>query len=79
MAYGRDVSLVFLQADSGEEFNLDGNDGDRKNLTAWHGGDDLVLAVAGQCDNTMVIIHSTGPVLMEPWIDHPNVTAVCQR
>jgi beta-glucosidase len=40
----------------------------RKNLTAWHGGDDLVLAVAAQNNNTIVIVHSVGPLILEPWI-----------
>lgn len=48
----------------------------RKNLTAWHGGDDLVLAVAAQNNNTVVVVHSVGPLILEPWIEHPNVTAV---
>ena len=46
------------------------------NLTAWHGGDALVLAVAAQNNNTIVIVNSVGPLIIEPWIDHPNVTAV---
>jgi hypothetical protein len=46
-------------------------------LTAWHGGDALVLAVAEQNNNTIVVINSVGPLILEPWIDHPNVTAVC--
>jgi len=48
----------------------------RKNLTAWHGGDDLVLAVAAQNNNTIVIVNSVGPLILEPWIEHPNVSAV---
>ena len=47
-----------------------------KNLTAWHGGDALVQAVASQNNNTIVIVNSVGPLIIEPWIDHPNVTAV---
>ena len=47
-----------------------------QNLTAWHGGDALVLAVAAQNNNTIVIVNSVGPLIIEPWIDHPNVTAV---
>ena len=35
-----------------------------------------MLAVAAQNNNTIVIVHSVGPLAMEPWIDHPNVTAV---
>lgn len=48
----------------------------RKNLTAWHGGDALVLAVAAQNQNTIVVVHSVGPLILEPWVEHPNVTAV---
>ena len=55
---------------------IDLHDIDRKNLTAWHGGDDLILAVAAQNNNTIVIVHSVGPLIVEPWIEHPNVTAV---
>ena len=47
-----------------------------KNLTAWDGGDALILAVAAQNNNTIVIVNSVGPLIIEPWIDHPNVTAV---
>ncbi|EAU87688.2 extracellular beta-glucosidase [Coprinopsis cinerea okayama7 len=77
MARFQSAALVFISADSGEEYiNVDGNQGDRKNLTAWHGGDDLVLAVAEQNNNTIVVVNSVGPIIMEPWIEHPNVTAV---
>ena len=48
----------------------------RNNLTAWHGGDQLVLAVAAQNNNTIVVVHSVGPLILEPWIEHENVTAV---
>ena len=71
------VCLVFINSDSGEGYIfVGGNYGDRNNLTAWLGGDDLVLEVAGNCSNTVVIIHAPGPLLVEEWIDHPNVTAV---
>ena len=48
----------------------------RKNLTAWHEGDQLVLAVAAQNNNTVVVINSVGPLILESWVEHPNVTAV---
>jgi Glycosyl hydrolase family 3 C-terminal domain len=48
----------------------------RKNLTAWENGDALVQAVAANNNNTIVVVHSVGPMIVEPWIDHPNVTAV---
>ncbi|CAK5278243.1 unnamed protein product [Mycena citricolor] len=77
MVIGRSAALVFISSDSGEEYiTVDGNEGDRKNLTAWHNGDNLVLSVAAQNPNTIVIVHSVGPMLVEAWIDHPNVTAV---
>jgi len=97
IARKRSAALVFLKADSGEEYiTVDGNGGDRwvflfmsrkfainvcfivhrKNLTAWANGDNLVLAVAAQNNNTIVIVHSVGPLIVEPWVDHPNVTAV---
>ena len=48
----------------------------RNNLTAWHNGDALVQAVAAQNNNTIVVVNSVGPLILEAWIDHPNVTAV---
>jgi len=55
---------------------VDGNAGDRKNLTLWHGGENLITKTAASCSNTIVILHLVGPVLVESWIDNPNVTAV---
>ncbi|KAJ1305209.1 hypothetical protein OPQ81_000238 [Rhizoctonia solani] len=49
---------------------------DRDNPTLWSNGDALVNAVASECNNTIVVIHSGQQVLMERWIDNPNVTAV---
>ena len=48
----------------------------RNNLTAWLNGDALVRAVASQNNNTIVVINSVGPLILESWIEHPNVTAV---
>jgi hypothetical protein len=53
--------------------------GDRKNLTAWANGDNLVNAVASVHKNTIVIVNSVGPLNVESWIDNPNVTAVSSR
>jgi hypothetical protein len=36
----------------------------------------LVRAVASQNNNTIVVINSVGPLILESWIEHPNVTAV---
>lgn len=47
LAVNKDVAIVFIASDAGEEYiTVDGNVGDRNNITAWKGGDDLVLAVA---------------------------------
>ena len=71
------ICLVFVSADSGEGYiSVGDNLGDRADLNLWHGGDELILAVAHRCPNTVVVIHSVGPVLMEKWADHPNVTAI---
>ncbi|KAF8751682.1 Glycosyl hydrolase family 3 C-terminal domain [Rhizoctonia solani] len=76
-AANKDVALVFVASDSGEQYiAVDGNEGDRNNLTAWHNGDELVKAVAAANKNTVVVVHSVGPIIVEPWVDHPNVTAI---
>ncbi|KAI5837331.1 putative beta-glucosidase L [Morchella snyderi] len=76
-AVGKDVCFAFVNSRSGEGTNsVEGNYGDRNNLTAWRDGDTLVKTVAASCSNTVVVIHSVGPILVEEWIENPNVTAV---
>lgn len=71
------TAIVFVNADSGEGYiNVDGNMGDRKNLTLWKNGDDLVKNVSSWCENTIVVLHTPGPVLLTEWYDNPNVTAI---
>ncbi|KAG2220192.1 hypothetical protein INT45_005365 [Circinella minor] len=71
-----DVAIVFAMADSGEEYiEIDGNVGDRKNMSLWHNGDNLIQAVADANENVIVVINAVGAVLM-PWIDHENIKAV---
>ncbi|KAI0424068.1 glycosyl hydrolase family 3 N terminal domain-containing protein [Xylaria sp. FL1042] len=71
------TAIVFVNANSGEGYQiLDGNFGDRKNLTLWNGGDELIAAVASANPNTIVVIHSVGPVLIDHVKTHPNVTAI---
>ncbi len=71
------TAIVFVNANSGEGYiNVDGNEGDRQNLTLWHSGDDLIKNVSAICNNTIVVIHSTGPTLVTDWYDSPNVTAI---
>ncbi|KAM7192079.1 family 3 putative glycoside hydrolase [Naviculisporaceae sp. PSN 640] len=71
------TAIVFVNANSGEGFiSVDGNEGDRNNLTLWKNGDDLIKNVSSLCPNTIVVIHSTGPVLLTDWYDNPNITAI---
>ncbi|GJJ08024.1 hypothetical protein Clacol_002231 [Clathrus columnatus] len=72
-----DTCLVFVNADSGEGYiNVGGNQGDRNNLTTWNAGDVLIQMTAAVCENTLVVSNFVGPVILESWIDNPNVTAV---
>ncbi|TVY29288.1 Beta-glucosidase [Lachnellula hyalina] len=71
------TAIVFVNADSGEGYiSVDGNEGDRNNLTLWHSGDALIKNISSMCNNTIVVIHSTGPTLVSEWYDSPNVTAI---
>ena len=68
---------MFVNSDSGEGYiSVDGNEGDRKNLTLWQNGDEVIKNVAANCNNTIVVIHSGGAVLVDEWQNHPNVTAI---
>ncbi|RYO87722.1 hypothetical protein DL766_005008 [Monosporascus sp. MC13-8B] len=71
------TALVFVNANAGEGFiSVDGNEGDRNNLTLWGSGDELIKNVSSLCSNTIVVIHSVGPTLVTDWYDSPNVTAI---
>jgi beta-glucosidase len=71
------VAIVFITSDSGEEYiTVEGHKGDKKDLLAWHNGEALVKSVAEVNKNTIVVIHSTGPILMEAFADLPNVKAI---
>ncbi|KAI8381025.1 glycoside hydrolase superfamily [Radiomyces spectabilis] len=75
-AKGADIAIVFANSDSGEEYiTVEGNKGDRNDISLWHNGDSLVEAVANANKNTIVVIHSVGPITM-PWINHPNIQAI---
>ncbi|KAH9857905.1 beta-glucosidase [Lenzites betulinus] len=72
-AKGKTAALVFITADSGEaSLTVEGNAGDRNDLQAWHGGDALVEKVASVNNNTIVVVNSVGPIIMDAWIDNPN-------
>ncbi|CAO3629970.1 unnamed protein product [Mucor hiemalis] len=75
-AKGSDYAFVFSNSNSGEEYIIvDGNKGDRNNISLWNNGDNLIKAVADANKNTIVVIHAVGATLM-PWIGHPNIKAV---
>ncbi|KAG9254848.1 Cel3e-like protein [Emericellopsis atlantica] len=62
-----DVCLVFINAIATEGWDRAGLHDDFS--------DGIVLSVASQCSNTIVIIHAAGTRLVDQWIEHPNVTA----
>lgn len=71
------TALIFVNADSGEGYiSLDGNYGDRRNLTLWNNGDELIKRVSAFCSNTIVVIHSVGPTIVSEWYNSPNITAI---
>lgn len=77
----QDLCLVFANSDGGEGFiRDDGIHGDRNDLFLQRNGSQLVEAVAQNCGNgrgkTVVVVHSVGPVVLDPWIDLPGVHAV---
>ncbi|KAJ3517116.1 hypothetical protein NLJ89_g706 [Agrocybe chaxingu] len=77
-ARGKDVAFVFANAMSGELgfYNVvHGNMGDRNDLALWWKGGSMIERVAAVCNNTIVVIHSVGPVILN-WSDHPNITAI---
>jgi beta-glucosidase len=62
------VCLVFMNSDAGEG-------GDRSELQNAD-QDTLVTTVAATCNNTIVVINTVGPRLLDAWVEHENVTAV---
>ncbi|WYZ35125.1 hypothetical protein EsH8_I_001401 [Colletotrichum jinshuiense] len=63
-----EVCLVFLKTWAEEA-------ADRQHLSVDWNGDDVVENVANNCNNTIVITHSSG-INTLPWADHPNITAI---
>ncbi|KAF8181130.1 glycoside hydrolase family 3 protein [Mycena galopus ATCC 62051] len=78
-AKGQDVTIVLANAMSGElgfYVTVDGVEGDRNDLELWFSTSKLIADVAAVCSNTIVVIHSVGPVDMSLWADNPNITAI---
>lgn len=63
-----EVCLVFLNSWSGEG-------ADRSELSNSD-QDNLVTSVASNCNNTIVVINTSGPRILDQWIENDNVTAV---
>ncbi|KAF6834861.1 beta-glucosidase d [Colletotrichum musicola] len=63
-----DACVVFLNAWGGEG-------ADREELANAE-QDTLVTTVADVCNNTIVVINTVGPRLVDAWIEHENVTGV---
>ncbi|KAJ5351480.1 hypothetical protein N7452_000454 [Penicillium brevicompactum] len=63
-----DACLVFINAWSSEGY-------DRPAVYDDY-SDNLVLSVAEQCNNTIVVIHNPGVRLVDNFSDHPNITAI---
>ena len=73
----RKIMILTKCLDSGEGFaNVDGNYGDRKNLTLWQGADAVIANVSATCNNTLLVIHSVGAVEIDQYKENPNITAI---
>ncbi|CAN6614793.1 hypothetical protein TRVA0_006S00452 [Trichomonascus vanleenenianus] len=76
-ATNSDLNIVFGLTDSGEGYiTVDGNEGDRKNATLWHGADEVIAEALRVNRNNIIVISSVGPVNLETFIEHENCTAV---
>ncbi|OTB06121.1 glycoside hydrolase family 3 protein [Hypoxylon sp. CI-4A] len=74
-----DVAIVFISSDAGENsYTVENNHGDRDSdgLKAWHNGDELVQKAAERYSSVVVVVHTVGPVVVEPWIDLASVRSV---
>ena len=76
-ANGADAAIVFITANSGEGYiKVEGSNGDRNDLDPWHNGNQLVQAVASANKNTIVVVHSVGPIVLESILGNAGVQAV---
>lgn len=81
MIASQDTCLIFVNSDSGEGYVKWKNvKGDRPDISIQKNGDKLVRAVAQDCGkgkgDTIVVVHSVGPAILEEWIDLPGVKGV---
>ena len=73
-----DINIVFIAANSGEEYLVaEGLIGDRTNLDAWHGGNDLVDKVLELCDNVVLVILGPATVnIKSEWRANSKLKAI---
>lgn len=74
-----DVAIVFITSDAGENsYTVEGNHGDRDSsgLVAWHNGDALVQDAAAKFSNVIVVVHTVGPIIVEPWSNLSSVKSI---
>ena len=64
-----DVTLVFVDAFAQENQ-------DRENLNLTANGNAIVEAAAACCNNTIVIMYIPGLIVIDSWVNHPNITAI---
>lgn len=77
LARRANVSIFFANSDAGEWYlEVDGNLGERNNLTFWQHADAAIERVAGNCSNTILVIHSPGTQELEKYKNHENITAI---
>lgn len=78
IAQGADVAVVVITSDSGEGYiSVDeAPTGDKAHLNPWNNGNQLVQAVAAVNDNVVVVVHSTGPIILETIVNTPGVRAI---
>lgn len=60
--------LVFINADAGEGADRGELSNDEQ--------DTMVTTIADNCNNTIVVVNTVGPRILDAWIEHENVTAV---
>lgn len=74
----KDVNIVFIAANSGEEYIVvEGNVGDRNNLDAWHEGTELVDEVLELCDNIVLVILGPATVnIKSEWENNDKIKAI---
>ncbi|KAF2635040.1 hypothetical protein P280DRAFT_554085 [Massarina eburnea CBS 473.64] len=77
----QDLCIVFANADAGEGFlKWEDVHGDRNDLNLQKNGDRLIQDVANSCGkgkgDVVVVIHNVGPVILEQFVDLPNVKSI---